>query len=106
MKTIDQSYVDHLQAHAKIHQLNEVAARGISEWLQAPDLGPLPEGVTKESIVGKFASRWLCFEPQLVPYPFVDTRFDLLSGDSVIGYYRLISLLNGEFEDDYFVFNQ
>jgi len=83
--------------------LNRVAAEGIRKWLTDPDTLPLLSGISPEEVTSKFVSRWLCFEPHLVSYPFIDTRFNLLHGDVIIGYYRLISLLSGEIDDDYFV---
>ncbi|MBX7223855.1 MAG: hypothetical protein K1Y36_28325 [Blastocatellia bacterium] len=106
MEIVDQNLIAQLQEHARFHQLDEVAAQGILKWIADPDLDPLPVGITKGMITGRFVSRWLCFEPQHLSYPYIDTRFDLLCGDTVVGYYRLISRLNGDIEDDYFVINQ
>ncbi len=103
MNVKGQELVDLLMAHARTHNLKERAAQGIVKWLESPDTVDMAEGIARESIVGRFSSHGLCFEQQHVAAPFVDTRFDLCSGEKVVGYYRLITRLDGESEDDYFV---
>ena len=104
MEIIGNDIIEQLQQHARLHDLDGVAVEGIRKWLNDPDSHPLPNNLNPNQVKAAFASRWLCFEPKLVSYPYIDTRYDLLHGDSVIGYYRLITLLDGKIDDDYFVF--
>jgi len=103
MNTIGIEIIERLQEHASLHGLASVAAEGIRKWLANGEAEPLPGGVSPNHVTWHFASRWLCFEPESFPDPFIDTRFTLFKDDQRIGYYRLITLLDGETYDDYFV---
>lgn len=49
-----------------------------------------------------FRSQALVFRNALIPYPYIDTRLALTIEDKEIGYYRLITHLDGTDDDDYF----
>lgn len=103
MNTISLDIIDRLQEHARLHDLDCVAAEGIRKWLANGKIELFPDGISPDQVTWRFESRWLCFEPRIISYSFIDTRFTLLTGDKMIGYYRLITQLNGEIDDDYFV---
>jgi hypothetical protein len=100
MMVIDPAVIEQLQQHAKVHRLDEIALDAIRKWIDDDD-SELKS--IAEEIEARFSSRWLCFEPEIVDYPYIDSRFDLYHQGKRIGYYRLISMLDGRIEDDYFV---
>jgi hypothetical protein len=51
----------------------------------------------------EFHSQSLFFKSGRVPYPFIQTVLDLYVGKHQVGDYTLITLLDGEVIDDYFV---
>jgi len=51
----------------------------------------------------KYHSHKLCFKNSMLDYPFIETRLIMTYKNEEVGHYRLISLLNGEPDDDYFV---
>jgi hypothetical protein len=102
MTTIDSDLIEQLRQHAKIHELDRIAKEAITGWIDS-ERNEFPSDFDLEQFQAVFASRWLCFEPEIVSYPYIDTRFNLLYRDVPIGYYRLITMLDGRVEDDYFV---
>lgn len=101
MSIIPDELVATLREHAKVQRLDERARDAIQSWLM--EEGSLPHGCDPTQVRAEFASRWLCFEPELVSYPYIDTRLHLYAGICKIGYYRLITTMDGEADDDYFV---
>jgi len=100
-----------LAALASAHNLRSRAFEGYGVWLRgdaAHDLG----GWSAEEIEPHFASCSLVIDHEFRTYTFVDTRLTLYVPDSSgvrfrnlrpIGYYRLITRLDGSDDDDYFV---
>lgn len=103
-----------LAALASQQNLRSQAVEGCDKWLRAgaeegaDGLG----GWAAEEIVPRFASCSLVFEHGILDYPFIETRLELYVQDDSgvcfrdlrpIGYYRLITLLDGTADDDYFV---
>jgi hypothetical protein len=101
MKTLGQDIVEILREHAKIQRLDQRAKNGIQKWLEQED--NLPQGCKPDQIHAEFSSRSLCFEPKVLPYAFIETRYELYAGKIQIGHYRLITTLDGCDDDDYFV---
>jgi hypothetical protein len=105
MNNIDPNIISTLRQHAKAVELDKQAKVAVDEWLKEIEPTDLPVDLRSEKIKMVFSSRWLCFEPKLVSYPYIDSRYILVAGKKKIGYYRLISTIEGEIEDDYFVIN-
>ena len=94
--------------------LRRRAFDGCREWL-SEDAGAGPSGLggwSAEEIEAHFGYCSLVFDHGLLGYPFVDTRLDLyvqdgsgmyIRGLRPVGYYRLITRLDGTPDDDYFV---
>jgi hypothetical protein len=94
------SMVAWLAQLAQRQDLIEQAREGCARWLQN-------EGrdihYALSDVRLAFRSHALCFAHARLPYPYVETRLDLLIADQEIGYYRLITRLDGSVDDDYFV---
>lgn len=104
MKTISPKIIEALKLHARTHCLDQRAENAVREWIkETKSEEDLPSGLNPEQIRAEFASRWLCFEPAFVSYAFIDTRYDLFIGKNKVGYYRMITTLDGKDDDDYFV---
>ena len=99
---------------ASTQNLRDQAFEGCGMWLRdgAESGSDGLNGWAIEEIEPHFASCSLVFDHGLLDYPFVDTRLTLHVRDAsgsyhrdlrTIGYYRLITLLDGTADDDYFV---
>jgi hypothetical protein len=98
-----QDIIARLTEHATGHDLVARAMNGCRNWfLQEP--GSLPYALSDVRI--EFASQALYFSSALLSYPYIDTRLRLFVSEREIGYYRLITLLDGTDDDDYLVFEQ
>lgn len=51
----------------------------------------------------RFASHKLCFKCESFDYNYIETVLDVIYQDEEIGYYKLVSMLNGEPSDDMLV---
>lgn len=90
------------------------AFEGCSKWLHDPE-NDGPGGLSGRAageILPRFKSSSLVFDHGLLSHPFVETRLDLCVRDTSgtalndlrpVCYYRLITLLDGTVDDDYFV---
>ncbi len=102
-----------LLALAASQDLRARAEAGCREWFRyALADGDDLRGWSVEEIELHFHKTALTFDHGILDYPFIDTRLGLyvrdLSGVHFrglrpIGYYRLITLLDGTDDDDYFV---
>ena len=99
--TDSKDIIEALQKIADQVQLEKKAYKSCKEWLNADECD-LPKAWI-ENIKITFSSHKLCFKHKILGYPFIDTRLDIFFEGDTIGYYRLISLLDGEPDDDYFV---
>ena len=50
----------------------------------------------------KFINHKFCFKSSLVNYPYIETTFQLIVEAENMGNYRLITLLDGTIENDYY----
>ncbi len=100
-----------LASLAATQNLRGRAFEGCSKWLNDAAGGGLGGWAVGE-IVPHFKSCSLVFDHGLLAYPFVETRLELCVREASgiflrdlrpIGYYRLITLLDGTPDDDYFV---
>lgn len=93
--------LDRLRDHAKTHDLLLRAQEGVQKWLR--DESNLPLNWKPDEIRTEFRSHSLSFQHGLLSYPFIDTTLRLFHKDEEIGYYSLITTMNGKDDDDYFV---
>ena len=100
---------------ADAHNLRRRAEESCREWLRSSaeegDLGEL----SLSDIQVVFERCALVFDHGVLVYPFVETRLGLYVPDPSgvcfrglrpIGHYRLITLLDGTADDDYFVLDE
>ncbi len=100
-----QDIVDRLAAWASQHDLTQEAMLGCQKWFASE--GGSIDGWAAADIRAVFRSHCLCFTSGLLPYPYVVTQLDLYApGDEEVGYYRLVTTLEGRVEDDYFVIDR
>ena len=100
-----------LTSLASMQNLRERAFEGCGEWLRNTqrDGQHCIDGWAVVEIEPHFASCSLVFAHERLDYPFVDTKLQLCVRDQSgshrqpIGYYRLITRLDGSVDDDYFV---
>jgi hypothetical protein len=67
------------------------------------DLACLPPHIRPEDVQAEFRTQSLYFKNSLLSSPYIDTTVDLVAHGERIGYYRLITMLDGTTDDDYFV---
>jgi len=100
--------VDQLQRICDEQQLITRAHAGFRAWIaeaSEEDPSDLPPEWSYSEMTADFPSVALCFQPALVSYPYFDTQLRILRHGTEVGYYRLITTLDGEDDDDYFVIN-
>ena len=85
-----------LEDLANSQKLREKAIQSCKSWMAQES--SLPEGVEL-----RFHSHGFIFEHYLIDHPFIKTRMILIHNEQEIGYHDLISGLDGQVEDDYFV---
>lgn len=98
-----------LTKHADDHRLVQRAEAGFKAWVEgaiAEGAVDLPKGWDYSQLTTQLASLNLCFRPESVDYPFVDTRLNILRQGTRVGYYRLITGMDGSEIDDYFVISE
>ena len=109
---LSEGIVSALLTLAESQKLRHRAEETCREWLRSAseegDLG----GWSLEEIELHFERCALVFDHGILSYPFVETRLGLYVADSTgvcfrglrpVGHYRLITLLDGTDDDDYFV---
>jgi len=99
-------------AHAEAHGLRRRAEETCREWLRSTfEEGDLP-GLSPEDVRIEFERCALVFDHGILSYPFVETKLGMYVTDPTgvffrglrpIGHYRLITLLDGTDDDDYFL---
>ena len=98
--------VDLLRRTSETQQLVARAQSGFRAWIDEAtdeDERDLPAGWSYSEMSAEFQSSTLCFQPALLSYPYVDTRLRIMRKGVEVGYYRFITRLDGEEDDDYFV---
>ncbi len=90
-----------LKKLAQSQKLVDHAIQSCLAWLD--DEESLPSGWSPAEIKCEFKSHSLCFEHSLLSYPFVVTHLRLFRNEDEVGYYKLITTLDGKVDDDYFV---
>ena len=95
-----------LTQHARAYQLAERARDGCALLLRNEEgENGLPGGMRARDVEVRFRSHALYFENSLPGYPYISTLLDLIAGGEEVGYYKLISDLDGQVVDDYLVFD-
>ncbi len=95
-----------LTKHADDHRLVQRAREGFRAWVDeavTEGAADLPTGWNYGQLTAQLASLSLCFRPESVDYPFVDTRLNIQRYGINVGHYRLITGMDGSEIDDYFV---
>ncbi len=95
-----------LKSHVAEHDLVKRAEEGFYDWVDAPreeGASDLLAGCSHDQLHARLESINLCFHPENVTYPYVDTRLSILRREAQVGYYRRITHLDGVAADDYFV---
>ncbi|OWK42418.1 hypothetical protein [Fimbriiglobus ruber] len=97
---------------ADAHDLRRRAEASCHEWLRSSaEEGDLSELALADTQI-VFERCALVFDHGILSYPFVETRLGLYVPDATgvyfrglrpVGHYRLITLLDGTADDDYFV---
>jgi hypothetical protein len=77
------------------------SAKGIDIWLKDKD--NIPSNIKVEDIKVKYRSQNLCFSDNLLNKAYITTFYELYFNEKEIGYYKLISNIDGTPDDDYFV---
>ncbi len=98
--------VTKLKSHVAEHDLVKRAEEGFHDWVDAAreeGASDLPTGWSNDQLHVRLESINLCFHPENVTYPYVDTRLSILRREAQVGYYRRITHLDGVAADDYFV---
>jgi hypothetical protein len=96
--------LERLNRHAEELRLVQRAIDGhTATWanMDADDLQDYP--FRFEEVRTKQPQHQLVFKPGILSYPYVRTTLDLFVGEYQVGYYTLVTLLDGEVDDDYFV---
>lgn len=100
------SIVLYLSNLASQQCLIERAMRGCDKWFENEEDG-LIGGWSCKDFVKEFFTFSLTFKHANWDLVYIDTTLNLLDKDGKeIGYYRLITTLNGEIDDDYLVFHK
>jgi hypothetical protein len=98
--------VEQLHRASDEHQLIARAHAGFQAWIDEAtddDVRELPEGWSYSEMSAEFKSIALCFRSAHLSYPYFDTQLRIVRSGVDIGYYRLLTRLSGEDDDDYFV---
>jgi hypothetical protein len=97
--------VNLLSRHAHAYQLEERAHDGCALFIGNTEReSGLPSGLSASDVEARFRSHALFFESSLLGYPYITTQLDLLAGGGQVGFYKLITDLDGQVVDDYLVF--
>lgn len=97
--------VEYLTSLAAERNLVQRARQGCSTFIENTKRdGGLPAQLQQDKIRMEFRRHSLIFESAQPAYAYIDTMLDLFIDDEEIGYYRLITCLNDEVDDDYLVF--
>jgi hypothetical protein len=92
--------IKRLTLFAAEQQLVEKAEEGWRAWFANTD--GVIDGWRVEELSSQFRSHMLCFKSGLLDYPYITTSVDLFGPTgSEVAQYRLITMLNGEVNDDY-----
>lgn len=92
--------VERLSTLATAQGLAKAAEQGCRAWFRNHG-DDIP--YTLSDVQMQFRSHGLVFRSALLSAPFIDTRLTLSIDGREIGYYRLITLLDGTPDDDYLV---
>jgi len=97
--------VNRLDQHARSYRLTERAGDGCALFLRNEEAeSGLPGGLTAGEVEVSFRSHALYFESSLLGYPYITTRLDLMASGEQVGFYKLITDLDGQVVEDYLVF--
>jgi hypothetical protein len=100
------SIVLYLSNLASKQYLIERAMRGCDKWFENEEYG-LIGGWSRKDFVKEFFTFSLTFKRASWDLVYIDTTLNLLDKDGQeIGYYRLITTLDGEVDDDYLIFHK
>jgi hypothetical protein len=99
MDVIDANLIADLRRHAERHQLDQTAQDAVKQWLARER----KLTIDASKVEARFNTRSLCFESSRLGHGFIVSQYEIIYEESRIGYYRLISTLDGRIDDDYFV---
>jgi hypothetical protein len=86
--------------------LEQRAHDGFKAWVDealAEGVTDLPKNWSYRELTAEFRSMCLWFRPPLLAHAYLDTTLTIKREGVPVGRYRLITNLEGEDEDDYFV---
>jgi hypothetical protein len=94
-----------LHQSSEKHNLVERAKLGVRAWWDnEEDLAEYSFGYDDLRIEFKFQA--LAYRHAMLNYPYIDTTLALIAGDRDIGYFSLITGLDGSVIDDYLVLDE
>jgi hypothetical protein len=97
--------VNRLAEHARSYKLAERAGDGCALFLRNEEAeSGLPGGLKAAEVEVSFRSHALYFDSSLLGHPYITTRLDLIARGEQVGFYKLITDLDGQVVDDYLVF--
>jgi hypothetical protein len=97
--------VNRLAEHARSYKLAERAADGCALFVRNEEAeSGLPGGLKAAEVEVSFRSHALYFDSSLLGYPYITTRLDLMARGEQVGFFKLITDLDGQVVDDYLVF--
>ncbi len=104
--------VELVQNFTKCHSLKEEALSACWKWLRSGDAEGHLDSYPLEEFQVVFAWSGLVVEHHSLTYPFLEIHFGLYITDPLaylnrkrIGYYAYLASLDGQFADEYLVFN-
>lgn len=115
METIPSNTVAAMLELANAQDLRQRAEASCRQWLRLSANGGDLGGLSLADIQMVFERCALVFDHGILSYPFVETRLGLYVADPTgmyfrglrpVGHYRLITLLDGTADDDYFVLDE
>jgi hypothetical protein len=102
MSINEETVVDYLLNLTSRHQLVERAIEHCDIWFN--NEGGQIDGWISQDLDKKFFSHKLVFKRSDWDLVYIDTHINLVaSNNQIVGSYRLITTLDGEADDDYFV---
>lgn len=97
-----------LRAHAEEHRLEQRAHEGFKAYVDEciAEKDELPHGWKYDELTAELGYMCLWFRPPLLNHPYIDTKLVIKRHGATVGYFRLITTMTGEEEDDYFVIHE
>ncbi len=100
MKDIENS-INYLNDLSEKLNLESLAFEGAQNWVSSIEFDGGKSDIRDYKF--RFSSHKLCFKCESFDYNYIETVLDVIYQDEEIGYYKLVSMLNGEPTDDMLV---